>query len=193
MSQINVNPPGERIVETVDTGGDRSAAAGINLITVLIVLAVLAVIAWYLFTGPLSGLGSSTSGGGQTNINVNPPSQSINVNPPSQPNAPAPGGSNSGGGSNSAAARKGLFVFGQGLGVGCDSPRPQPPVETRCLASQPSHHSIAHRAPVGRRFCVQNIRASPGAPMPISVRRCASRLLRGPSESSGLDDGVGGG
>jgi hypothetical protein len=96
VSQINVNPPPER-VETVDTSGDRTAAAGINLITVLIVLAVLAVIAWFLFTGPLRNMGSAT--GGQTNINVNPPSQptSININPPSQPNPPAPGGSNSGG------------------------------------------------------------------------------------------------
>ena len=68
MSQVNINapPPGERPVETVDTSGDRTAAAGINLITVLIVLAVLAVIAWYLFTGPLRSLGS----GGTTNVNV---------------------------------------------------------------------------------------------------------------------------
>jgi hypothetical protein len=105
MSQVNVNPPPERVVETVDTSGDRSAAAGINLITVLIVLAVLAVIAWFLFTGPLGSMGSST--GGQTNINVNPPSQpsTINVNPPSQPNPPAPGGSNSGGSTGSGESK----------------------------------------------------------------------------------------
>jgi hypothetical protein len=89
VSQINVNPPSERVVETVDSGGDRSAAAGINLITVLIVLAVLAVIAWYLFTGPLRSMGSDA---GSTNVNVNPPPTTINVNPPSAPNAPAPGG-----------------------------------------------------------------------------------------------------
>jgi hypothetical protein len=101
MNQINVNP-GREPVDTVDTSGDRTAAAGINLITVLIVLAVLAVIAWYLFTGPLRlGAGNST-----TNINVtNPqPTTSVNVNPPSQPNAPAPGGNtgtnNTGGGTN---------------------------------------------------------------------------------------------
>jgi hypothetical protein len=85
MSQINVNAP-EPIA---DTGGDRSAAAGINLVTVLIVLAVLAVIAWYLFTGPLRSFGA----GGTTNVNVNPApttTTSINVNPPSQPQAPAP-------------------------------------------------------------------------------------------------------
>ena len=102
MNQINVNPPTERVYEPADASGDRTAAAGINLITVLIVLAVLAVIAWYLFTGPLRGLGSAT-GGGTTNINVNPPSQptSININPPSQPNPPAPGGgTNPGSGTN---------------------------------------------------------------------------------------------
>jgi hypothetical protein len=87
VSQINVNP-GHDHVDVVDSSGDRTAAAGINLITVLIVLGVLAVIAWYLFTGPLRSVG-----GGTTNINVNPapaPTTVINVNPPSQPNAPAP-------------------------------------------------------------------------------------------------------
>jgi hypothetical protein len=81
VSQINIHEP----AETVDTSGDRTAAAGINMITVLIVLAVLLVIAWYLFTGPLR-IGAA---GGQTNINVNP-APTVNVNPPSQPNAPAP-------------------------------------------------------------------------------------------------------
>lgn len=107
MSQINVNspPPTERVVDTVDTSGDRTAAAGINLITVLIVLAVIAVIAWYLFTGPLRSIGSA--GDSTTNVNVNPPAPTINVNPPSQPNAPAPGsGSNSGGtGTNPGGGR----------------------------------------------------------------------------------------
>ena len=98
MSQINVNP-GHDHVDMVESSGDRSAAAGINLITVLIVLGVLAVIAWYLFTGPLRSVGSGT-----TNINVNPapaPTTVINVNPPSQPNAPAPAnnpGTGTGGG-----------------------------------------------------------------------------------------------
>jgi hypothetical protein len=84
VSQINLHPTEH--AETVDTSGDRSAAAGINLITVLIVLGVLAVIAWYLFTGPLS----MNSGSSTTNINVNPAPTTVNVNPPSQPNAPAP-------------------------------------------------------------------------------------------------------
>lgn len=91
MSQINVNTP--QPVETVDTSGDRSAAAGINLITVLIVLGVLAVIAWYLFTGPLRAM--SGSSGGTTNINVNPAPTTIQVNPPQAP-APANNGAGSG-------------------------------------------------------------------------------------------------
>src|SRR6266851_1327989 len=80
MSQININPTHDH-VEPVDASGDRTAAAGINLITVLIVLAVLAVIAWYLFTGPLRAMSTS---GGQTNINVNP-APTVIVNPPAQP------------------------------------------------------------------------------------------------------------
>ena len=43
MSQINVSTPEPR--EVVDSSGDRSAAAGINPITVLIVLAVLVPVA----------------------------------------------------------------------------------------------------------------------------------------------------
>ena len=100
MSQVNVNstPPGGERVEPVDTSGDRTAAAGINLITVLIVLAVIAVIAWYLFTGPLR---SMSVGGSSTNVNVNPV-PTVNVNPPGQqPGAPAPGGTGGGtGGTN---------------------------------------------------------------------------------------------
>ena len=94
MSQVNVNPPG-----TETTGsGDRTAAAGLNLITVLIVLAVLIILAWFLFSGPLQ-----SAFGGNTNINVNPPAQPYsppgqnapnvnppNVNPPSQPQPQSP-------------------------------------------------------------------------------------------------------
>jgi hypothetical protein len=91
MSQIHVDVP--EPVEVVHSSGDRSAAAGINLMTVLIVLAVLAVIAWFLFTGPLRGLA-----GGTTNVNINPApttGTTININPPAQPavesiSAPAP-------------------------------------------------------------------------------------------------------
>jgi hypothetical protein len=104
VSQINVNPPPsvER-VEPVDSG-DRTAAAGINLITVVIVLGVLAIIAWYLFTGPLRSLGA----GGTTNVNVNPapaPTTSVNVNVPSAPN-PAPSGGNNTAPANNTAPQK---------------------------------------------------------------------------------------
>ncbi len=83
MSQININGP--------DDQGDRAAAAGINLISVIIILLVVLALAWFLFGGPLHLFGTTTNNGG-TNINVNPPAQSnpnINVNPPAQ-NPPAP-------------------------------------------------------------------------------------------------------
>ena len=101
MSQINVNPPPS--VEPVDASGDRTAAAGINLITVVIVLGVLAIIAWYLFTGPLRALGP----GGTTNVNVNPaPTSQVNINVPSAPNpAPAGGNNTAPGGGNEAPAK----------------------------------------------------------------------------------------
>ncbi len=91
MSQYNVNGP--------DDGNDRTAAAGINLITVLIVLAVLVFLAWFLFTGPVQSMfhtgptiNVNPSSGQQQQpptINVNP---NVNVNPPSgqQPQAPQP-------------------------------------------------------------------------------------------------------
>jgi hypothetical protein len=85
MSQVNINPTEHVVerVETVDRSGDRTAAAGINLITVLVVLGVLLVVGWYLFTGPLRAM----TGGGTTNVNVNPAPSTVNVNPPQ---APAP-------------------------------------------------------------------------------------------------------
>jgi hypothetical protein len=49
VSQINVNAPPP---EPVDTAGDRTGAAAINFMTVLIILGVvvaLAVLAWYIF------------------------------------------------------------------------------------------------------------------------------------------------
>ena len=102
MSQVNVNspPPGGERVEPVDRSGDRTAAAGVNLITVLIVLAVLAVIAWYLFTGPLRSI---STGGSSTNVNVNPV-PTVNVNPPGQQpgGGGGTGGTNPGGGTNNS-------------------------------------------------------------------------------------------
>ena len=80
MTQLNVNaPPPVR-----EHGSGRAAAAGINLITVLIVLGVLAVVVWFLLTGPLQGF----MNGGTTNINVNQPAQqqpNVNVNVPPPP------------------------------------------------------------------------------------------------------------
>ena len=67
-------------------------------------LGVLAIIAWYLFTGPLRGIGSASSG--QTNVNVQPPQTTVNVQPPSNP-APAPANNNNTntGGGNQAPAK----------------------------------------------------------------------------------------
>jgi hypothetical protein len=112
MNQINVNP--ERPpVDVVDTSGDRSAAAGINLITVLIVVVVLAVIAWFLFTGPLrNGVGGGST---TTNINVNPAPTAINVTPPSQPNVPAP--ANNTGTGNTGTGNTGTTNTGTGTGT----------------------------------------------------------------------------
>jgi hypothetical protein len=87
VSQINVNPGGT----TESSSGDRTAAAGINFLAVVLVLAVVIAVLWFLFTGPLR----SGFGGSNTNVQVNPPAQqapppSINVNPPSNPsNAPS--------------------------------------------------------------------------------------------------------
>ncbi len=81
MSQINVNPSGT-------DSGDRTAAAGINFMTVLIVLLVLLAVAWFLFAGP----GRAIFGGGTYNVNVN-------TNPPANSGGNT-GGCNSGGGNN---------------------------------------------------------------------------------------------
>ncbi|MBV9168978.1 MAG: hypothetical protein JOZ81_02690 [Chloroflexi bacterium] len=120
MTQVNVNTPGEP-VETVDTSGDRTAAAGINLVTVLIVLVVLAVIAWYLFTGPLRSIG-----GGSTTVNVQPAqpttSTTINVNPPGNTTSSGSSGgttTNSGGGTTGGTG-------GTGTGTSSNPPSSNP-------------------------------------------------------------------
>lgn len=74
MGQVNVGH---------SDSGDRTGAAGINLVTILIVLAVVLVVLWFLFTGPLR-FGNNTT---PTNVNVNPPAQqapNVNINPPAQ-------------------------------------------------------------------------------------------------------------
>ena len=66
MSQINVNPEPPR-----RDSGESAVAAGINLITVLVVLAVVVALAVFFFVGPLRGV----FGGGSINVNVNPPAK----------------------------------------------------------------------------------------------------------------------
>jgi hypothetical protein len=77
MSQVNVNPGGAPVRE--DTG-DRTAAAGINFATVLIVLAVVVAVLWFLFSGPVGTLFR----GGNVDVNVNTPAQTQ----PAAPSAP---------------------------------------------------------------------------------------------------------
>ena len=94
MPEININNPSSGS-GTVESGGDRTSAAGINFLTVVLVLAVLAAVVWFLFTGPFrNGFSSS----GPSNVNVNTPAQqappsNVNVNPPqvnvNPPAAPA--------------------------------------------------------------------------------------------------------
>ena len=66
MNQIDVNSPPPR-----RDNGESAVAAGINLITVLVVLAVVVALAVILFTGPFRGV----FGGATTNVNVNPPAK----------------------------------------------------------------------------------------------------------------------
>jgi hypothetical protein len=91
MSQVNVSPGGAPVRE--DTG-DRSAAAGINFATMLIVLAIVVAVLWFLFSGPIGTLFR----GGDVDVNVNTPSNppaQTQPGPPSVPGGvtdPAPGG-----------------------------------------------------------------------------------------------------
>ena len=83
MSQVNVNPGGAPVRE--DTG-DRTAAAGINFATMLIVLAIVVAVLWFLFSGPIGTLFR----GGNVDVNVNTPNAPAQTQPaqPSQPSAP---------------------------------------------------------------------------------------------------------
>ena len=51
-----------------------------------LVLAILIVVGWFLFTGPLAGLG----GARDVNVNVNPPKVEQPAQPPAQPSNPKP-------------------------------------------------------------------------------------------------------
>ena len=80
MSQINVNPAG--------SGGDRSGAAAINMVTVIVVLAVLVIVGWWLFTaGPFAGGSAGTK---DVNVNVNVPKVEQPANPQPAPPAAKP-------------------------------------------------------------------------------------------------------
>ena len=86
MSQVNVNPGGAPVRE--DTG-DRTAAAGINFATMLIVLAIVVAVLWFLFSGPIGTLFR----GGNVDVNINTPSNPPAQTQPAQPAQPsAPGG-----------------------------------------------------------------------------------------------------
>jgi hypothetical protein len=75
MSQINVNPSSD--------SGDRTGSSMINMVTVIIVLAVLVLVGWWLVTaGPFSTTGAPRD----VNVNINPPT----VQQPAQPPAQAP-------------------------------------------------------------------------------------------------------
>ena len=77
MGQVNVN---ERSSDTAD----RSTAAGLNLVAVMIAAAVLIGVLWFLFMGPARG----SFGGSRTDINVNPPAPQQQAPPAPQQQAP---------------------------------------------------------------------------------------------------------
>ena len=90
MSQVNVSPGGGPVH---DDTTDRTAAAGINFATMLIVLAIVVAVLWFLFSGPIGGF--FRGGSGRVDVNVNPPAQTQ----PAQPSGP--GVTNPGPGSSS--------------------------------------------------------------------------------------------
>ena len=81
MSQVNVTPGGEPVRE--DTG-DRTAAAGINFATMLIVLAIVVGVLWFLFSGPIG----TFFRGGNVDVNVNTPAQTQPAQTQPAPSAP---------------------------------------------------------------------------------------------------------
>ena len=91
MSQVNVTPGGGPVRE--DTG-DRTAAAGINFATALIVLAIVVAVLWFLFSGPIGTLFR----GGNVDVNINTPNNPPAQTQPAQSSGPGvtnpgPGGS----------------------------------------------------------------------------------------------------
>jgi len=68
QERVVVSPPAEHVVVAPDRG-DRTAAAAINFLTVLLVLVAVIAILWFLFNGPLQAAMYPTP---PTNIQVNP-------------------------------------------------------------------------------------------------------------------------
>ena len=99
MSQVNINPSGPPVR---DDSGDRTAAAGINFLTVVVVLAVVVALLWFVFSGPIGGLFRGTS---DVNVNVNTPAQTQPSGPGVGGGSNAPAGSGAGGTSAPAAPR----------------------------------------------------------------------------------------
>jgi hypothetical protein len=77
MADVNINNP--------QPSNDRSAAAGINMVTVLIVLLAVIIIGWFLFAGPGRGI----LGPANIDVDVNTPSQQQPAQPPAGQNPPA--------------------------------------------------------------------------------------------------------
>jgi hypothetical protein len=96
MSQINVNPGGAPVRED---SGDRTAAAGINFAAMLIVLAIVVAVLWFLFSGPVG----TFFRGGNVDVNVNTPSNPPAQTQPAQPSAPGVTNPGSGGTGNPAS------------------------------------------------------------------------------------------
>ncbi|MFN8636758.1 MAG: hypothetical protein U0893_23155 [Chloroflexota bacterium] len=81
MNQVNVNPGGPPVPEET---GDRTSAAGINFATMIIVLGIVVVVLWLLFSGPIG----TFFRGGTTNVNVNTPSNPPTQTQPAKPTSP---------------------------------------------------------------------------------------------------------
>lgn len=79
MSHVVTSGPAE-----VRHTSDRSSSVGMSLITILAVVAVVAALAWYLFTGPLANINRGSAVGTTTNVAGNPAALQ------EQPPVPAP-------------------------------------------------------------------------------------------------------
>jgi hypothetical protein len=83
MSQVNVNPPGGPVYRD-----DGAAAAGVNLLAMVLIIAVLiaiAVVAWGATAGHWFGSTTTSPNGGNTTINVSAPAGAPANSPISNP------------------------------------------------------------------------------------------------------------